>query len=531
MLLSKPASVTAEDQRPPSSALRYLNLVVALLVVGRCAWVFGALLRSPDLPLRLAQDDFYYYLKPAQNLAWFHEATAFGHTLTNGYHPLYFALMTVMSLFVRTLPGVFRFLWVLDTLSATAIFCITRRLFSRLSSPILANALAVLMTALCLTQICDQMEVTLALPIGFGFLLTGFVPASEFTSKRSALLGFLGALTFLSRLDAGLLVGFFVLGLLCSRDYRSAFTSKKIASFLSACLPLPLLYFWLNHHYFHTLLPISGMAKELRHGHVPSVLLPASFNGTTEILVNVAIVTAVLGWACRRYLQPRERVFLFAVVATPFVFYGLEMLISDWPVWNWYFYILRFAAAGFGILLCVVAHRSVLPERYPRLRALAEGKALATVLCCAALLKLFLANYNVDHWMVEIQHAAGILDQFADTHPGVYAMGDRAGMFTITTANPVLQAEGLVMDRRYLEHIRAQDDLRSVLQTYGVNYYVAFVFKHNNRTQFSGNCFHAMEPSIAGPSSLRMRSDFCGAPLFQFPGFDGKYLIYAIAPK
>ena len=84
------------------------------------------------------------------------------------------------------------------------------------------------------------------------------------------------------------------------------------------------------------------------------------------------------------------------------------------------------------------------------------------------------------------------------------------------------------MDRVYLQHIRAQEDLRSVLSRYGVNYYVAFVFDKNEGWQLNRSCLHAMEPSIAGPDALRMRSDFCGMPLFQFSGTDGEYLIYPV---
>lgn len=529
-MLSSRTSVPADSPRGPNALLRYLNILVAAVVIARCAWIFGALLRSPDVPLRLTQDDFYYYLKPAQNLAWFHHATVFPHTPTNGYHPLYFLLLTVMSLFVRTLPGVFRFLWALDLVSAAAIFFLTRRLFARSGSVLMANALAILLTSLSITQICNQMEVTLALPLGFAFLLVGFVDPQQWTPRRAVLFGFLGALTFLARLDAGLLVFFYVLAMLAQRSFRSALTIRTVLAFAAGCLPLPLLYFALNLHFFHTLLPVSGMAKELRHGHAASLLLPASFNGTSELLVNVAIFAAVLAWALRRWLLDREKVVLVATLLTPFVFYGLEMRISDWPVWNWYFYVLRFAAAGFGIVLCVLNSRPFLPARYGWLQKLIQGPAFAAVLGCAALLKLLVANYNVDHWMVEIQHATGILDTFAQSHPGVYAMGDRAGMFTITTSNPVLQAEGLVMDRRYLEHIRAQDDLRSVLSSYGVNYYVAFVFERNDSAQFRDGCFHAMEPSIAGFSSLRMRSVFCEPPLLKFPGVDGTYRVFRINP-
>ncbi len=530
MLLSTFSRRPAHATRS-SAPFRYGNLLVSVLVLARCAWIFAEPLRSRDLPLRLAQDDFYYYLKPAQNLAWLHRSSFFEGTLTNGYHPLYFLLLTCVSFFVHTLPGIFRFLWVLDTLSAAAVFFLTRRLFARLSSPVLANALAVLMTALCLTQICDQMEVTLALPLGFAFLLCGFVSAAEIKPRRAGALGVLAALLFLSRLDAGLLVFFYVVGAVCTQEYRAAFTGANVVSFLAACLPLSLLYLWINHHYFHTFLPISGMAKELRHGHAPSIFLPGSFSGTSELLINAAIATAILAWALRRHLEAREKVFLFAVLTAPFAFYGLEMLISDWPVWNWYFYTLRFAAAGTAVLAAVLLCRPAWTSAYPRVRVWVQSPALPVALCVAALLKLYVANYKVDQWMVEIQHAAGVLEGFASAHPGVYAMGDRAGMFAITTPNPVLQTEGLVMDRAYLQHIRDQDDLRSVLSTYGVNYYIAFVFKKNLSMQFSNNCFHAMEPSIAGPDALRMRSDFCEAPVLAFSGFDGTYLIYRVNPS
>ncbi len=508
-----------------------MNPLVALLVIARCAWIFAAPLRSADLPLRFAQDDFYYYLKPAQNLAWVHRSTFDGTTLTNGYHPLYFALLTVVSLFVRDLRGVFRVLWVLDTVSATAIFLLTRKIFARVTGTLLANGLAVAVTVLCIPLICDQMEITLALPLGFAFLYVGFVSGPELTPRRSVWLGLLGSFAFLARLDAGILVLLYVLGALASREYRQALTPPTAIGFAAGVLPFTLIYFWLNVHFFHSLLPVSGAAKQLRHGHGPSLLLPGSFNGTSELLLMVALAASVLAWAVRLYFQPRERVFLFAVFATPFLFYGLEMLVSDWPVWNWYFYDLRFAAAGAALVAAVFLSRVFGGREAFALRGLSWAGLAGWLVTGGSCLVLCLQHYKIDHWMVEIQHAAGILDQFAHTHPGKYAMGDRAGMFAITGGVPVVQTEGLVMDRRYLEHIRAQDDLRSVVASYGVNYYVVFVFKQNLRWQMADGCLHAMEPSIAGPDTLRMRSDFCERPIFQFPGFDGVYMIYPIGSR
>jgi hypothetical protein len=207
------------------------------------------------------------------------------------------------------------------------------------------------------------------------------------------------------------------------------------------------------------------------------------------------------------------------------------MFVSDWPLWNWYFYALRYASTATLLLFCIVLSRDLLPLRYPVLRRLARRSWPILVFYAADLIVLFNTHYKVDAWMVEIQHAALVLNRFEKTHPGKYAMGDRAGMFGYISPASVLQTEGLVMDRAYIDHIRAQDDLRSVLSSYGVNYYVAFVFSTKYKKQFAGPCFHAMEPSIAGPDSSRMRSDFCEAPLFQFLGFDGKYLIYRIDPS
>ena len=84
------------------------------------------------------------------------------------------------------------------------------------------------------------------------------------------------------------------------------------------------------------------------------------------------------------------------------------------------------------------------------------------------------------------------------------------------------------MDKAYLQHIRRQDDLRATLVSYGVKYYVAFAFERNFSHQFKDGCFIALEPSIAGPDTMRMRSTFCQQPLLEFPGFDGKYMIFAV---
>jgi len=528
--LSDLASWTA--RRRLSSNRPVVDAVTLMVVTVMCCWIFSLPLRSHGFLLGFAQDDFYYYLKPAQSLAAGHAPTFDGSTPTNGFHPLYLLLLTTASTVTSSLRGVFGVLWALDVLSATTAFLITRRIFYRVTpNSLLSNACGLCIMLLCIPLICNQMEVTLALPLGLAFLAVSFVPPNRYTVGRCTGLGLLGAMTMLARLDASILIFLLLVGLALTRESRAVFTTQNMLSFAAAALPLPLLYFAVNIHFFHVMLPISGIAKQLRHGWRPSDGFISSFSGISILQLEAAITAALVGWATRRHLRSEEKVFLFAGLSTPFLFYGVEMFVSDWPLWNWYFYALRYASTATLVMLCIVLSRDLLPLRYTALRHLERRSWPIFAFYAANMVVLFNTHYKVDVWMVEIQHAASILNRFEQTHPGKYAMGDRAGMFGYSTSASVLQTEGLVMDRAYIDHIRSQDNLRSVLSSYGVNYYVAFVFSVKYKKQFAGPCFHAMEPSIAGPDSPRMRSDFCEAPLFVFPGFDGKYLIYRINPS
>lgn len=508
---------------------RTIDWITFLLVLCGCGWVLALPLRSHQTLLGYAQDDFYYYLKAAQNFAGGRGPTFDGTTLTNGFQPLYFLVLSAISCFTQDIGTVFKLLWVLDTLSATAIFLLVREVFSRqLKNTYLANTFAIWVVLYCVRMLVLQMEVTLALPLGFAFLVVGFVPAERYIPRRCAALGLLAALMMLSRLDAAILPALFVAGLLLVREYRPVFTGSNIGGFLLGSLPLPVAYFLINLHYFHQLLPISGTAKELRHGWMPTAKALTNFHGTTWIVLGLIVVGSIIGWLMRRHLRPWEKVFCIACFCTPPVFYTVEMFLSDWPLWDWYLYVLRFSLAGcFVLARAVLANGTLLPQ-WAQPRMAAFGRVITPLFYCATVFMMCGYHYRANAVMMDIQDAALQLDSFARTHPGRYAMGDRAGMFGYITKSPLLQAEGLMMDRRYLGHIRAEDDLKNVLSGYGVKYYVAFREFDNERP---GPCFHATEPVIAGQSALRMRADFCDQPLYQFSGIDGTYRVFLLSPS
>ena len=100
---------------------------------------------------------------------------------------------------------------------------------------------------------------------------------------------------------------------------------------------------------------------------------------------------------------------------------------------------------------------------------------------------------------------------FSSTHPGTYAMGDRAGIASVLMKDPIIQTEGLVMDQPFLNHLRRQDALVTTLRSYGVRYYVA-----NFYGATPDGCFVATEPSQGGRTTRHMKSKICSRPIGYF---------------
>ncbi len=521
---------TTASHQTVSHTQRWIDHVTVAFVVVCSLWKFSLPLRSHGLFMGYAQDDFYYYLKAAQNLASGHGSTFDGITRTNGYHPLYFLLLTAVSFATHDLHAVFRCLWLLDVASSTAIFLAARVIFSRITpNPYLRNAFALCVLVPCIATISFQMETTLALPLGFAFLATAFVPPSGYTPARCALMGLLAALTMLARLDGAFLVLAFITGLLSTREGRRAFVPANVGAFAAAALPLLLFYFWTNLHFFHGLLPVSGAAKQLRHTWVPdrSQIL-VSFAGFTLVQFALAAVCLVLAALIWRYLRAEEKLSCVTCFLFPALFYTVEMLVSDWKLWGWYMYAVRFSTFA-SILVVAILLVRVLPARAPGLlRRAAELPWLAPASLAAGCMSLIVTHYRLENTMFSIESAAQQLSAFSQSHPGLYAMGDRAGMFGYLSPSPVLQSEGLMMDYAYLKHLRREDDLRSTLLGYGARYYAVYLGPEEVGQHEQNGCFQAAEPAIAGPDALRMRGEFCQPPVYAFHLGPGEYRVYQL---
>jgi hypothetical protein len=487
--------------------LNRVNLGTFLIVIAASAWIFYTPLRHSGRIMPFVEDDFYYYLKVAQNVASGLGSTFNGSTRTNGYHPLYFVVLVCICKVATSLVGIFRGLWLVWVAASAATFLAARKLLERPGSgPFLTNAVALVFLITCMHIFCQGMEVTLTLPLGIGLLVAFRSQPAYWSLGRSVAIGLLAALTVLSRLDAVFLVLLLLVFTLADSEQRRGIGSRQVTGFALGGAPLLAAYFVFNRLYFHTWMPISGTAKQLKSSPWPTMTAIKSGGLNIKFLAFFLVFAVVAFWLVRKRLAPGERPVLAAAAAFPFVQIGALSFLSDWPLWGWYWYTLRFAfLAGFVLLLALFGSAWV--SRQPQwLKAAAYGLALVLLLR---------VHFKKEPSMEMIYDVALQVQAFDKTHPGVYAMGGGAGMLGYVLSDPLVQTEGLMMDPGYLAHIRHHDDLAATLRSYGVRYYV--VSESHDPSDFAkqrdGKCFVADEPYETGHAALHMRSEFCEPPV------------------
>ena len=299
--VSPQESRVREEQRTRN----IVNSSTFLIVAMACAWIFYTPLRNPTRIMPFVEDDFYYYLKVAKNVAAGLDSTFDGITRTNGYHPLYFVVLVFISKFAASLVGIFRGLWLLWVVAAAATFLSARKLLERPGTgPFLTNALALVFLIPCVHIFCRGMEVTLTLPLGLGLLLAFRSQPANWTFRRSVGIGLLAALTVLSRLDAVFLVLLLLIFTLVEPEQRRGIGFRQIGGFAIGGGPLLLAYFVFNRFYFHTWMPVSGTAKQLKSSPWPTLTAIESGGLNSAFLVVFLVYAAIAFWLVRKRLAP-----------------------------------------------------------------------------------------------------------------------------------------------------------------------------------------------------------------------------------
>jgi hypothetical protein len=462
-----------------------------------------------SLYLSFFTDDFFYYLVIAKNIALHSVSTFNGIQLTNGYHPLWLALMAAVYKALGQSRGLFIAIVAIIWLLVVSSFFVLRRMQVLIHgangiAPLCLMFSVVFMAVLARTG----MEVSLALCLLLSLWLhLARQPLELQTTGGAVLTGILASAAILSRVDTALILGIYTLLSLCCPIGNAGRPWKNLLAFALGLVPVAL-YLTINCFFFGTLLPISGLAKNLKETIKPSLSTLSSL--TTPNVVNTVFAwPSLLLCGCFAWLLIRRRGeyasverqgydrVQVCVLLHPILFYLILSFSSDWPLWTWYLYPLVPVAAILG------------PDVLKHIKA---GVPLTVMnVMVGLLLIVFIANLaRLNPGAVPIYQDALELQKIEVSHPGIYGMGDAAGTPAYSMRSPVVQLEGLVGDRAFLRRIQRRQPLLEALQELHVDYYVTI-----HATPIEG-CYEVLEPAQAGPASPVMKARICSSPIAVF---------------
>ncbi len=511
--------LTERSHDTPSGSGNSLAWITwAAILIAACAVFFGNL-RFGSAVLSVGfEDDFFYYAQVARNLAFHGISSLDGTHLTNGYHPLWLLILTAVTRIfdIGGLLGaksVFPMAVALETVQVALIAAIALYAFriARFYLSVQAScAVQLLAVAGALMVVRSGMEAGLTIALAFVLLWFRLRPAFTWSGGSVLRYGMLASLMALSRLDSVLLIA--LLFLFDVVWHGGSILDKLISSglFVAGLWPLGV-YTLVNWLVFDSLMPISATAKGLRETRWPSLDAMGSFAlrlfqlrlPVYAVCVALTLAVPVLLLMNRRRSPVGSRGVFWAVLLFPLVHLLAVTMLSDWMIWPWYVYAWPVSGAIAAILLFQPPATEADDSRMPLIS-----------LGLAALLLALSAGYLVHSSRPEdeLTYLAGEdVAAFASTHPGVYAMGDRAGAVAYLAKIPVIQLDGLMMDVDYLDNIRSGKNVKDVLAQYKVRYYIS-----TGATEDAAGCYAVREPMQAGPESLSMRALICQVPVAKF---------------
>ena len=444
-----------------AATLAFISLVVArLLIQFRTA---GAL---------YFEDDAFYYTVIAHHIAQSGVSTFDGQTLTNGYHPLWLAILVVQDLLVG--QSVYVTIALELGLCAGGVWLLAGTF--RTDSVLLKLAFAVALAIATRPFIAKGMEISLLLfAIG---VFTRTLMDYRTGATTAVKLGLAAAFCIGARIDSAV----FVLPVLL-------LAAGRVRGIIDACVPLAVagvLYAGANLLVFGIAFPISGAVKSLGglqinwrllhqigrefspHGHF-SVL--AFANG----LIGRCLLCFALCCLMLPITLPGSKGRLLAAgYLLGLLAFGAKLLFaSSWMVWPWYMF-----PAIFGLLALFHCADDFFADRRFGVPNILQAHTIAQA--AAAALLLMGAGWQLRAGAARAEPSFEQINRMALTELAPVlrgeriAMGDRAGSVAAYYTGPVTQLEGLVNDTAYLDALKKGGDLKPLLCARGVHFVFSF---------------------------------------------------------
>lgn len=454
----------------PATVLRWIPLVaIILLFIG----FLSPLWLSPVNLYASFTDDFYYYLKIAES---FNRGQGLSFTpgiATNGYQP-FFQFFIVGLVYIANITGA----------SPLVLIRIVLALFF------------VCFSLLLLKQVKPRGGVA-TLFFVFGLLSYYFIGSSGMESLfmvpvlawyviqlRNNSLSVYGAalvvvVAFFIRIDSFVItLPLFLYYLKSHAGPLPRLWKPVLLSGLIMGVPV-LLYLLMNYLQYQTLFPISGMAKTVtRTGGINRATFQSFFHYYPYSFYNLAVTVIFILIVFTANFK--EKIYFHLLGLATILFYVQTAIRSDWGLWAWYFYpipVFAFLAGAEGRALFSGRNSSFSGHR--RWIYATAAASTAVIVLFASVIWLFNTfplrrTSALGEGKVDILHIAGLkIKAFEVGHKGIYAMGDRAGIVGYLMKSPLIQMEGLVMDKQYMSRMLKTRKLQDLLRSYKVDYYIA----------------------------------------------------------
>jgi hypothetical protein len=398
------------------------------------------------------QDDAFYYLVIAKNIATTGRSDFTPGILTNGYQPLWMLAVLATSYAFGFAITVLKALDIVTTFAGFAMFAWLFPVRDLVASSFYLVALWYVLE----TMAINGMESSLLFPGMVLFVATFLSKHPLVIRYRSQLLFVSTAICIGARIDAALLL----LPILAVAP-----VSRREKWFVLAGLAgCALVYGLANDAVFGSALPVSASVKslggmQLNRAYFAQFVRELDLARTIRLRsANSPYLVALIVLALALVLQRRQRVALSLPLkmiycgAIGLAVFGLKLsLFSSWGVWPWY----RFPELFFVLVGIWIIQTAVPPTRLLRVAQIAAGVCLGITQVQSVLAD------RPGGFAAASRH---FIEERSDVLAGrTIAMGDRSGSFAFDYDGGVFQLEGLVNSVAYVEALKAGGDLRAQL--------------------------------------------------------------------
>ena len=495
--MGKPCFESAvQEEKGRASACPVDPRILFYLLLFIATSAFAAFFATADIHriVRVLPDDAAYYAQVARNVADGNGLTFDGISRTNGFQPLWLALLVPLHALVHGSPELlFRFTAIQSVLVVALSGLILFRVLRALLPPIAALGAALFATSYALLLAVNGMESgVVVLSVSVLFAHGWHARIAEGNRPGPALLfGALLGVVMLSRLDSVFLVAA-VCAALCmgrgSERQSARVRGRRLALVGFGLFAVVAPYLLANRIFFGALMPISGQLKStFPVPHPGSSLTSIQTFGKIPIFTVLLDVGYLLWFGLRRAetrtLGAQERYLrsCVAVLGAGVILHFLhEALFMKWAVMSWHFMLgIPFVGGVFAVALAAWARRGNGTHWTARSRVAMACLALLT----GVQMYRHLTSDGGALWHVRSYDTAVWIR--ANTPEGsVLAMKD-AGILGYFSQRGVVNLDGVVNDMDY-QHALADRRLGAYFHDHGVSYLVQHAFLTKERQGSSG---------------------------------------------